>query len=196
MNIEFQIEKLVPRFLLNEPTGYALAKAIEKCFQIVARKAQDGLDIIQDPAKMPEWRLDEMAREYGCLYDFGASIEQKRYWISNAIRLYTLYGTPKAIITFLEGAFSSAEVEENWLYSGGEPFHFRVIVSGDRYDAERIAWAQKVVAQVKNVRSILDSITIDSSAEIVVSGGADHFAVPYLRTAEELLCGDEYGQEL
>ena len=184
MKISFNIERLVPRFLLNDKNGYALAKAIERAFQIVAEAAQNGLDIIQDPYKMPEWRLDELAGELGCLYDYNGSIEQKRYWIVNATYLYTVYGTPQAIYNFLEGYFQNVLVEEWWEY-GGEPFHFRVTVSGGSYDADKIAWAQKAIMNVKNVRSVLDGVTIDSSSEIVVSADTDWFSVQYPYAAED-----------
>lgn len=192
----FTMEGLVPRWILQDKNGYALAKAIERAFEIVAEAVQAGIDTMQDPYKMPEWRLDEMAQELNCLYDYGADIDQKRYWIANAANLYKLYGTPQAIITFLEGMFSTVEVEENWQYTGGEPFHFRVIVSGDGYDAQKIEWTAKVVAQTKNVRSVLDGIAVDNSAEIIITGEADHFDVPYLYTSETIFADGDYGQEL
>ncbi len=187
-DIHFDIERLVPKFILRDKNGWALAKAIEHIFQIVARDVQYGLDIIQDPYKMPEWRLDELADELGCLYDYNGTLEQKRYWIINAVSLYKTYGTPRAIYNFLEGYFHMVQVEEAWEY-GGQPFHFRVTVSAASYDETKIAWAQKAIEKVKNVRSILDSVTIDSSAEIVVSADTDYFYVPYLYASEDELTG-------
>lgn len=196
--IVFDIRRLVPKYLLGDRNGYALARAIERAFQLAAEGAQYGIDIIQDPYKMPEWRLDERAGELGCLYDYNGTIEQKRYWILNATYLYKVYGTPQAIYNFLEGYFQTVLVEENWEY-GGEPYHFRVTVSGSDYDAGKIAWAQKAIQNVKNVRSILDAVTIDSSSEIVVSADTEYFYVQYPYAAEEdqTAAGDltEYGWE-
>ncbi|MBQ9252236.1 MAG: hypothetical protein IJ188_06350 [Clostridia bacterium] len=194
MRISFNIEKLVPRFILNDKNGYALAKAIERAFQLVAEGAQYGIDILQDPYKMPEWRLDELAGELGCLYDYNGTIDQKRYWIINATYLYSVYGTPQAIYNFLEGYFQTVQVEENWEY-GGEPFHFRVTVSGGNYDADVIAWAQKAISNVKNVRSILDNVTIDNSSEIIISADMDWFDVEYYRAAEDEITGTQDMQE-
>ena len=184
MRIDFNIERLVPRHILADKNGYALAKAIERAFQIVAEAAQTGIDIIQDPEKMPEWRLDERAGELGCLYDYNGTIEQKRYWISQATYLYSVYGTPQAIYNFLEGSLQTVEVEENWQY-GGEPFHFRVTVSGEGYESDRITWATKAILGVKNVRSILDDVTIDNSSEIIVTADTDWFPVQTLYAAED-----------
>lgn len=179
----FSIKRLVPRFLYNDKTGHALCKAIERAIEMAAEAVDKGIAIIQDPQEMPEWRLDEMANELNCVYDYHADVESKRYWISDAVRLYREYGTPQAIISFLEGAFQTVEVEEAWQY-GGDPFHFRVIVSGQTYDADKIAWAQKAISGVKNVRSVLDTVTIDSSSGIFVSADTDYFYVPYISVSE------------
>lgn len=186
MDMRFDIGRMLPRFIMNDRNGRALAKAIEHIFQAVADAAERGIEILQDVQKMPEWRLDERANELACLYDFDASIEKKRYWIENATYLYTVYGTPQAIYNFLEGYFQNIQVEEFWEY-GGDPFHFRVTVSGGDYGAASIAWAQKAILNVKNVRSILDDVTIDSSSEILVSGETDYFQVPYIYASDDEL---------
>lgn len=182
--MKFEIERLVPRFLLRTKNGYAVAKAIEKAFEIAFDAAEEGLDIIQDPQKMPEWRLDEMARELNCLYDFNGTIQQKRYWIQNATYLYSIYGTPQAIYTFLEGYFNSVNVEEWWEYDG-DPYHFCVTISGENYDAGRITWAQKAIAGVKNVRSVLDDVMVDASTEIIVTADTDYLIVQQRYASED-----------
>ncbi|MBQ8088476.1 MAG: hypothetical protein IJ234_08660 [Clostridia bacterium] len=189
MEISFNIERLVPRFLMRDKNGHALAKAIERAFQRVADGAQYGIDIIQDPYKMPEWRLDERAGELGCLYDCNGTIEQKRYWIINATNLYAVYGTPQAIYNFLEGYFQTVQVEESWEY-GGDPFHFRVTVSGGDYSADKITWAQKAISNVKNVRSVLDTVAIDNSSEIIVTADMDYFPMPYFFNPDEISSGN------
>lgn len=187
--ISFNIERLVPRFILADKNGYALAKAIERAFQIVAEATQRGIEIIQDPRKMPEWRLDELAGELGCLYDYNGTLEQKRYWIINATYLYSIYGTPQAIYNFLEGYFQIVQVQEFWEYDG-DPYHFQVTVSGSDYSAEKIAWAQKAILNVKNVRSVLDSVVIDNSSDILVSAETDYFYASYFYDPDEITTGD------
>ena len=159
MRIKFDIMRLIPRFLLRDHNGYALAKAIEAAFRYAAEATENGLEIILYVDKMPEWRLDEMAGELGCLYDYTAEIETKRQWIKNAVPYYQVYGTPQAIINYLEGFYISAKVEEFWEYNG-DPFHFRVIVEDYSYHGDTTAWAEKVIENVKNVRSVLDSLEI------------------------------------
>lgn len=166
--IDFTIHQLFPDFILADKNGYAMAKAIERALQIMCSTIQTGMDILQDVDKMPEWRLDEMAWELGCLYDHNAEIETKRRWIKNATPLYSALGTPQAIYNFLEGFFDQVELEEHWQYHG-EPFHFRVTVSGEWNDANE-AWLRRAIEASKNVRSVLDDIALGSGTTIIVSG--------------------------
>lgn len=157
---EFDIAHLFPRFLLNDRNGYAMARAIEAGLKYFLKTCQDGLDCVQDVDKMPEWRLDEMAWEYNILYDYSESVEAKRKWIKDATSYYAKYGTAAAIMKYLDGVFDSVKVEEWWEY-GGDPCHFRVIVTGE-WSEEAAIWAEKAVGATKNVRSILDGIQFSS----------------------------------
>lgn len=157
---DIDIRQLIPKFILNDKNGYAMAKAIEAGLKYFLKTCQDGLDCVQDVDKMPEWRLDEMAWEYNVLYDYTESIDAKRKWIKNATDYYAKYGTAAAIMKYLDGVFDSVKVEEWWEY-GGDPCHFRVIVTGE-WSEEAAIWAEKAVAATKNVRSILDGIQFSS----------------------------------
>lgn len=166
--IDFTIHQLFPDFILADKNGYAMSKAIERALQIMCSTIQTGVDNLQNIDKMPEWRLDEMAWELGCLYDHNANVETKRRWIKDATPLHSALGTPQAIYNFLEGFFDQVEVEEHWQYAG-DPFHFRVTVSGEWNDANE-AWLRRAIAASKNVRSVLDNIALGSGTTIIVSG--------------------------
>lgn len=186
--IDFTIHQLFPDFILADKNGYAMAKAIERALQIMCSTIQTGVDNLQDIDKMPEWRLDEMAWELGCLYDHNANIETKRRWIKDATPLYSALGTPQAIYNFLEGFFDQVELEEHWQYSG-EPFHFRVTVSGVWNDANE-AWLRRAIEASKNVRSVLDNIAIGSGTTIKVHGeGGLLGRFAYNATSGEILAG-------
>lgn len=156
----FNIEQWVPKFILNDKNGYAIAKAIEVAMQTMNDTVAEGLACITDFDTMPEWRLDELAWEYNCLYDYNASIEVKRDWIKNASHFYLTYGTPAGIIQYLKSVFGSVSVEEAAQY-GADPYHFRVVVTGEWSQASD-EWAQKAVDATKNVRSVLDNIIFNS----------------------------------
>jgi len=154
------IERWVPKFILNDKNGYAIAKAIETAMQTMNDIVAQGLACVSDFYQMPEWRLDEMAWEYNILYDYNADVETKRGWIANALKFYSLYGTAEGIVQYLEAAFDSASVEE-WFDYGGDPFHFRVNATGE-WSEEAEAWAMKSIEAAKNVRSVLDTITFNT----------------------------------
>lgn len=179
--IEFAMHQLFPDFMLADKNGYAMAKAIERALQIMCETVQTGVDNLQNIDKMPEWRLDEMAWELGCLYDSNANIETKRRWIKDATPLYAALGTPQAVYNFLEGFFEQVELEENWQYAG-EPYHFRVTVSGEWNDANE-SWMRRAIASAKNVRSVLDDIAVGSGTVITVQGEGNQLArFPYPMT--------------
>lgn len=154
----FDATKHVPRFILQDKNGHAAAKAIEAAMQVMNDTILHGVKCITDYDSMPEWRLDELAWELNCLYDYSADIETKRTWIKNAVPLYHLWGTPHAIYQYVSGYFDNIDLEENWAY-GGEPYHFRMTVEGE-WTPENEAWARKAIETAKNVRSVLDSLRI------------------------------------
>ena len=166
--MQFDIKRLVPRFIWNDRNGHALAKAMETGIAYFLSVCQMGLDTWGNVDKMPEWRLDELAWEYNILYDYEADINAKRDWVAHATEYMRLNGTCEGIKKYLEGTFVNVAIEENWEYDG-DPYHFRVLIA-DSYTAEALAWANKAVAQAMNLRSVLDSVTFEGSN---ASAGAD-----------------------
>jgi phage tail P2-like protein len=187
--IQFSIDKLVPKFILDDRNGYAMAKAIEVILVRMAETVQEGMDTVLKVDTMPEWRLDEMAWELGCLYDYTAEVEEKRRWVRDSMPLFAAYGTPQAIYNYLQGVFSAISVEEFWQY-GGDPYHFRVTVEGT-WNAQKQAWMQTAIVNTKNVRSVLDSIAVGSICRIAVGvqgGVLARILYPMCGTA---LCGQD-----
>ena len=158
--LDHRCDDWTPAFRRRDRNTRALAKAIEAGMRALNAIAQQGFDCIAKVETMPEWRLDELAWEYNLLYDETADIETKRGWIADALSLYTLSGTAAGIEKYLRAAFDTAQVEE-WFDYEGEPFHFRVNLSG-KWSEETNAWAYKTIERIKNVRSVLDSIVFDS----------------------------------
>lgn len=163
-------EKLFPRFILNDRNGNAIAEAMMVLFRYMDERMGEALKILTDVDSMPEWRLDEMAWEYNCVYDRSADIEQKRQMIKTAPIYYPIYGTAEAMKRYLESVYSTVKIEE-WNEYGGQPYHFRAIVTGERTDRSD-AWVRSAIMQTRNVRSILDSITFSGGgAESAIKTG-------------------------
>lgn len=151
------IFQIFPRFILEDQDGFAMCKALEAGLNYFLEKCQGGIDQALDTEKMAEWRLDELAWEYNIPFDYTADTETKRMWVSDALRLSRLYGTPEGVIQYMKAFLNGAEMEENWQYDG-DPFHFRMIFP-DSWTPEKVAWATKAINTVKNLRSVLDSYT-------------------------------------
>lgn len=163
--IDFEIKDIVPRFILNDKTGHALAVAIETALKIFLETAKGALEVWNDPEKMPEWRLDELAWEYGIVYDYDAEIAEKRIWIEEAVNFYRSMGTPAGVVKFLKAKLDTVKLEEWWEY-GGDPYHFRIEAAGE-WDQEIAAWTTATVNRVKNLRSVLDSLNVNSQTSDV-----------------------------
>lgn len=160
----FEATRWVPKFILNDKNGYALAMAIQAGMQSMNNIVRQGLDCITNIETMPEWRLDELAWELNCLYDYDGPIASKRDWIANALPNYALRGTPQAIYSYLSGVFENVRLEE-WFDYNGSPYHFRVTVAGAWSQAAE-NWARIAVDAARNVRSVLDGIIFDGGASV------------------------------
>lgn len=163
--INYELTQIFPRYILNDQNGYAMAKALQAGIDYFLARCQDGIDCVLDVSKMPEWRLDEMAWENNCLYDYNADVDAKRGWIDNAISYWKKHGTPEGIRQYLAVYFGASEIIE-WFEGGLDPCKFDVAVTGLRSD-ENEAWIRAAVEKAKNVRSILRNI--------IFNGGESNF---------------------
>ena len=185
---KFEAENMIPQFIRNDKNGHAVAKAIEAAMNAMNGIIEDGVKCLNDYDDMPEWRLDELAWETNCLYDYSAGVDVKREWIRNAIPIYRLYGTPAAISRYLRGYFGAVDVEEGADY-GGEAYHFRVSVAGD-WTPENEAWARKAIDGAKSVRSVLDELRAGHRARIGIRAeGMIKGRFGYPMTGTEMFAG-------
>lgn len=168
------IEYLFPHFLIADKQGYAIAKAMEAGLLYMQKQMQDGMDILRDVEKMPEWRLDEVAWEEHLIYDTDAGVDEKRALVRNQLkdRDFNIFGTPYSLKQYIKGVEKEAVVREWWEY-GGEPYHFQVEVDGV-VSGTKTKWAQYIIENVKNVRSVTDGIRYvhTEDAEKVYTGTA------------------------
>ena len=188
----FQIDmtRLTPRFLLEDQNGFALAMAIRAGLEYFLARCGEALACVNDVDQMPEWRLDEMAWELNCIYDYAADVEMKRRWIKSALPYFWVYGTAAAIKKFMEGYFTDAEAEE-WFEYGGEPYHFRMVVEGT-WSAENQRWLNIAVERAKNLRSVLDHVTVQARAESITVGISEtHGRFVARRASDMFACGGD-----
>ena len=157
--VDFSIEQLVPRFLLRDKNGYALAKAIERVLCIMCDTIKTGVDAEKTVEKMPEWRLDEMAWELNATwYDYEETIDVKRQQIANAMTFYDRLGTPYAVLSAIKAVYGDGILSE-WFEYGGEPYHFKVYTTDSTALTENRTRFVALLSAVKSLRSVLDSVT-------------------------------------
>lgn len=154
--LDLHIEQWTPKFILNDHNGYAMAKAIEAGLHYMNCTVREGVDVLTDYETMPEWRLDELAWEYNIPYEYDADIDSKRRWIRDASKLSRMLGTAAGVSSYLSQHFGDAQVTE-WFDYGGAPYHFKITLPGSPTSAD-IAWAEKALEKVMNVRSVLDTV--------------------------------------
>lgn len=160
----FEIGRWVPKFILGDKNGYALAKAIESAMRAMNDAVLQGVKCVTDCKEMPEWRLDELAWEYNATwYNYDADIERKRAQIEGAMEYYNRLGTPEAVQRAIADVFGDGTVKE-WFQYEGEPYHFRVHTTNTTILLENRARFMRLLDAVKNTRSVLDEVIYEGEA--------------------------------
>lgn len=148
-----------PQFLMRDRNGRALAMAIDAAMAEFARIARDGVAQINDVDKMAEWRLDEVAWEYALpWYDYNADVESKRRVIQSIYDTISIMGTPRAVANVISASLGSVARLAEWFEYDGEPYHFRVISSGEILSTEELTKLYAAIDAAKNVRSVMDNL--------------------------------------
>ena len=151
-------KKLVPRFILRDKNGYALAMAIQAGLQAMNDAVEQGLELLSDFDSMPEWRLDELAWEQAIgWYDFGADVEEKRRIVRAFAESYIHLGTPLAVREAVTAILGDGWIEE-WYQYGGQPYHYRLLIHPDSVSPQALARLRQRVRDAQNARSVLDTI--------------------------------------
>ena len=130
----YDIRDFFPHFLTEDPTGYAMCKALEAGMNDFLAIVEQGVKMIDDASAMPEWRLDEVAWELGLPFNYKAEVEAKRAWIAEALKKTVRLGTVEAVKQYANGIFGKATIEENWQYSGSV-YHYRVTANSQTRQA-------------------------------------------------------------
>lgn len=157
--LTYRAKDWTPAFILNDRNGAALAAAIEAAMNAAARTVQEGVDILRDIDRMPEWRLDELAWETNCWYDANAPLETKREMIRNSAAAERLAGTARGVENAINAFYPGSTVEEAADYNGSA-FHFRVRISLNETEADegKNRRAGEAVSYFQNLRSVLDGM--------------------------------------
>jgi P2-related tail formation protein len=155
---EFDITRLVPKFILDDRIGFALAMAIQAGVREALDQINEGVMGAMLVDSMTDAILDETAEDIGITWwTQDATIEEKRQTIKDSYSVLRHLGTPAAILYAINGAFGTGRVEE-WTAYDGEPYHFRVYTTNAEALTDNYEKFVRIVNAVKNVRSVLDGV--------------------------------------
>jgi phage tail P2-like protein len=152
---------LQTRSMQNDITVQGMATALSPQFIQVAEQIINEL-IFTRIDDLPESALDILAWQFNVdWYVIDSDIVTKRQAINDALLIKKIQGTPAAVQRVIEIYFGDGQVEE-WFDYGGSPFYFRVVTNNPRATGDQAALLIKAVNSVKNLRSRLESVIIQS----------------------------------
>ncbi|ALV24554.1 phage P2 family tail protein [Campylobacter iguaniorum] len=101
------------------------------------------------------------------------SLEQTKELLNAPLKTYFLEGTSYALDTALKAYFDKSGVC-SWQDYSGEPYHFKILldIKDKSVDLSSLNEIESIVEAYKNVRSVLDGITINLTSKATLRAGA------------------------
>lgn len=139
--------------------SYAIKRAIGKMIGYAERAS-----VYAAIDKLPEDILDLLAVELRAqYYDDDMDISIKREIVKKTMLWYHRAGTPSAVEELISDVFGEGEISE-WFEYGGEPYHFKIKTDAI-LSASDMEYFEKIIRNVKNVRSHLEEIQLSREHE-------------------------------
>lgn len=153
-----QLADIMPASVMGSPEAKALSHALQQACRLLYRYSQ-RLYIYASLDEQPEEVVDLLALELRTQYYRNTlDLETKRRLVKNTLVWHMGAGTPEAVEELVATVFGEGEVEE-WFEYGGQPYCFKVRT--DAILTEGMAdYFSKMIRQVKNARSHIDSVEI------------------------------------
>ena len=155
---------ILPASILRDKQVTAAAKALDEELQNVTAATIEALHLPRLDV-LPEAVVDLLAWQWHVdFYEpLGMDLETKRNLVKKSIDWHRTKGTPYAVEQVMSTVFKNASLKE-WFEYGGEPYHFSITARGfDPTQSKDFKLFLRVLSTVKNVRSWLESITLDIS---------------------------------
>jgi phage tail P2-like protein len=152
---------LQSRLMQNDMHVQGMAAALDPQFVQIANQLISAL--IYTRVDAPESVLDILAWQFNVdWYESDSDIDTKRQAINDALIIKKTQGTPAAVQRVVEIYFGNGRVEE-WFDYGGVPGYFRVVTNNPSATGAQAALLIRAVDKVKNLRSRLESVIIEST---------------------------------
>lgn len=155
---DFNLKDTLPSSIDNDENIQALAEVITLRF-IDLMPVVDKLTILSHLNELSTPILDEVAWHLHVdFYDEAATKEQKIKLILNSITWHRRKGTVGLVEEAIGELYSECKVIENWDYEGGQPYHFKLQMTGYMMTPNIRERVLRILDFVKNKRSWLDGI--------------------------------------
>lgn len=156
MNIyDIDLKKLVTNSFLEDEKARQICEVVNKELQKVLNKtkfAEASYDVDNATSAVLEhiaWQLNSE------LFFLGATLEEKKRLVKEAISLHRKKGTKYAVEHSIQLIIPNAKVEE-WFEYSGEPYHFRVI-NTEKRSLREILTVISLINIMKSLRSWIDN---------------------------------------
>lgn len=155
---DFNLKDTLPSSIAGDTKVQALAEVVTLRL-IDLMPIVDKLTILSHLNELSTPILDEVAWHLHVdFYDEAATREQKIKLILNSITWHRRKGTVGLVEEAIGELYSECEVIENWDYEGGQPYHFKLQMTGYMMTPNIRERVLRILDFVKNKRSWLDSI--------------------------------------
>ena len=155
---DFNLKDTLPSSIDNDENIRALAEVVTLRL-IDLMSMVDKLTILSHLNELITPILDEVAWHLHVdFYDEAATREQKIKLILNSITWHRRKGTVGLVEEAIGELYSECEVIENWNYEGGQPYHFKLQMTGYMMTPNIRERVLRILEFVKNKRSWLDDI--------------------------------------
>ena len=161
--IESEMLQVMPETLKYKAEVVALSYAIKRAIGKMIGYAERA-SVYAAIDKLPEDILDLLAVELRAqYYDEDMDISIKREIVKKTMLWYHRAGTPSAVEELISAVFGEGEISE-WFEYGGEPYHFKIKTDAV-LSASDMEYFEKIIRNVKNVRSHLEEIQLSREHE-------------------------------
>lgn len=155
---DFNLKDTLPSSIAGDTKVQALAEVVTLRL-IDLMPIVDKLTILSHLNELSTPILDEVAWHLHVdFYDEVATREQKIKLIFNSITWHRRKGTVGLVEEAVGELYSECEVIENWDYEDGQPYHFKLQMTGYMMTPNIRDRVLRILDFVKNKRSWLDSI--------------------------------------
>ena len=164
---ELDLMEFLPQYMREDKTAQGIAYAVTQVFKDIVINNIEKCNIYGRIEQLDETMLDELAWQFNIPeYIPTLDLTAKRAIIKSCMEIHRQRGTVSAVEKIIADVFGNGYVEEWFNYDKSKPYHFRVHTTNTSTTDDMIAEFEKLVSSTQNVRSVLETVIIETSLEM------------------------------